>query len=123
VEDAEGDGGHMFRRLIFLSNQNIVQSEVRLIALPSAGEHLYVCVFLCVCGFVCVCVCVCMCVCVHVCVCLCLCVCVCVCMCVCSQVERLLCLRQGLNLVSLGPIVHHLTSWVTCPLAVVCNDF
>ena len=37
VEDAEGEGGQTFRRLIFLSNQNIVQSEVRLVAAPS-GE-------------------------------------------------------------------------------------
>ena len=35
VEDAEGEGGQTFRRLIFLSNQNIVQSEVRLVAAPS----------------------------------------------------------------------------------------
>ncbi|KAM9327258.1 eEF1A lysine and N-terminal methyltransferase [Gastrophryne carolinensis] len=34
VEDAQGDGTSYFRRLIFLSNQNVVQSEARL--LPSA---------------------------------------------------------------------------------------
>ncbi|XP_069674155.1 eEF1A lysine and N-terminal methyltransferase homolog isoform X1 [Periplaneta americana] len=30
VEEVEGDGGHLFRRLIFLSNQGVVQSEARL---------------------------------------------------------------------------------------------
>lgn len=31
VEDVDGDGGQKFRRLIFLSNKNVVQSEARLI--------------------------------------------------------------------------------------------
>lgn len=31
VEDVEGDAGSLFRRLIFLSNQNAIQSEVRLL--------------------------------------------------------------------------------------------
>ncbi|XP_053247143.1 eEF1A lysine and N-terminal methyltransferase isoform X6 [Podarcis raffonei] len=30
IEDVKGDGGHCFRRLIFLSNRNVVQSEARL---------------------------------------------------------------------------------------------
>ena len=30
VEDVDGDGGEKFRRLIFLSNKNVVQSEARL---------------------------------------------------------------------------------------------
>jgi hypothetical protein len=30
VEEVEGDGGQLFRRLIFLSNQGVVQSEARL---------------------------------------------------------------------------------------------
>lgn len=30
IEEAEGDGGQLFRRLIFLSNQGTVQSEARL---------------------------------------------------------------------------------------------
>lgn len=38
VEDAEGEGGDTFRRLIFLTNQNIVQSEVRLVA-PSSEKR------------------------------------------------------------------------------------
>ncbi|XP_073449331.1 eEF1A lysine and N-terminal methyltransferase [Aquarana catesbeiana] len=37
VEDARGDGTSYFRRLIFLSNQNVVQSEARL--LPSATQR------------------------------------------------------------------------------------
>ena len=37
VEDVEGDGGQTFRRLIFLSDPNLVQSEVRLVTAPS-GE-------------------------------------------------------------------------------------
>lgn len=32
VEDVDGDGGQKFRRLIFLSNKNVVQSEARLIS-------------------------------------------------------------------------------------------
>lgn len=32
VEDVDGDGGHKYRRLIFLSNRNVVQSEARLVA-------------------------------------------------------------------------------------------
>jgi len=32
VEDVDGDGGHQYRRLIFLSNRNVVQSEARLVA-------------------------------------------------------------------------------------------
>ncbi|CAI9570366.1 unnamed protein product, partial [Staurois parvus] len=36
VEDARGDGTSYFRRLIFLNNQNVVQSEARL--LPSATQ-------------------------------------------------------------------------------------
>ncbi|XP_068095998.1 eEF1A lysine and N-terminal methyltransferase [Hyperolius riggenbachi] len=36
VEDVRGDGTSYFRRLIFLSNQNVVQSEVRL--LPSTTQ-------------------------------------------------------------------------------------
>ncbi|XP_063234248.1 eEF1A lysine and N-terminal methyltransferase homolog isoform X1 [Bacillus rossius redtenbacheri] len=35
VEEVEGDGGHLFRRLVFLSNQNVVQSEARLKLLKS----------------------------------------------------------------------------------------
>ena len=31
VEDVDGDGGQKFRRLIFLSNKNVVQSEARLV--------------------------------------------------------------------------------------------
>jgi len=31
VEDVDGDGGQTFRRLIFLSNKNVVQSEARLV--------------------------------------------------------------------------------------------
>jgi hypothetical protein len=30
VEEVEGDGGQLFRRLIFLSNQGVIQSEARL---------------------------------------------------------------------------------------------
>ncbi|XP_018422337.1 PREDICTED: methyltransferase-like protein 13 [Nanorana parkeri] len=37
VEDARGDGTSYFRRLIFLSNQNVVQSEARL--LPSSTHR------------------------------------------------------------------------------------
>ncbi|KAM5148382.1 eEF1A lysine and N-terminal methyltransferase isoform 2-T2 [Mantella aurantiaca] len=37
VEDARGDGTSYFRRLIFLSNQNVVQSETRL--LPSSIQR------------------------------------------------------------------------------------
>lgn len=37
VEDAEGEADQTFRRLVFLANQNLVQSEVRLVAPPS-GE-------------------------------------------------------------------------------------
>ncbi|XP_053325857.1 eEF1A lysine and N-terminal methyltransferase [Spea bombifrons] len=36
VEDVKGDGTSYFRRLIFLSNQNVVQSEARL--LPTSGQ-------------------------------------------------------------------------------------
>ena len=32
VEDVDGDGGQKYRRLIFLSNKNVVQSEARLLA-------------------------------------------------------------------------------------------
>ena len=32
VEDVDGDGGHQYRRLVFLSNRNVVQSEARLVA-------------------------------------------------------------------------------------------
>lgn len=32
VEDVDGDGRQKFRRLIFLSNKNVVQSEARLIS-------------------------------------------------------------------------------------------
>ena len=32
VEDVDGDGGHQYRRLIFLSNRNVVQSGARLVA-------------------------------------------------------------------------------------------
>ncbi|XP_070177056.1 eEF1A lysine and N-terminal methyltransferase-like isoform X2 [Littorina saxatilis] len=35
VEDAEGEADQTFRRLVFLANQNLVQSEVRLVAPPS----------------------------------------------------------------------------------------
>ncbi|KAK7861620.1 hypothetical protein R5R35_010125 [Gryllus longicercus] len=35
IEEVEGDGGHLFRRLIFLNNQGIVQSEARLKILKS----------------------------------------------------------------------------------------
>lgn len=31
VEDVQGDNGHYFRRLIFLSSRNVVQSEARLV--------------------------------------------------------------------------------------------
>ena len=31
VEDVDGDGGQKFRRLIFLNNKNVVQSEARLV--------------------------------------------------------------------------------------------
>lgn len=31
VEDVQGDDKHYFRRLIFLSNRNVVQSEARLL--------------------------------------------------------------------------------------------
>ena len=31
IEDAEGEGRYTYRRLIFLANQNTVQSEVRLV--------------------------------------------------------------------------------------------
>ena len=31
MEDVDGDGGQKFRRLVFLSNKNVVQSEARLI--------------------------------------------------------------------------------------------
>ena len=30
IEDVEGDSGTTYRRLVFLSNQNVVQSEARL---------------------------------------------------------------------------------------------
>ena len=30
IEDVVGDGGDIYRRLVFLSNQNIVQSEAKL---------------------------------------------------------------------------------------------
>lgn len=39
VEDFEDEDGQVFRRLIFLTNQNVVQSEVRLIAPHSSGEE------------------------------------------------------------------------------------
>ena len=32
MEDVDGDGGQKCRRLIFLSNKNVVQSEARLFA-------------------------------------------------------------------------------------------
>nr|KAG5705790.1 hypothetical protein BaRGS_027449 [Batillaria attramentaria] len=38
VEDAEGEGGQMFRRLIFLSNEHIIQSEARLISPATAAS-------------------------------------------------------------------------------------
>ena len=36
VEDVDGDGGQTFRRLIFLSNKNAIQSEARLVT----GDYL-----------------------------------------------------------------------------------
>ncbi|XP_076436288.1 eEF1A lysine and N-terminal methyltransferase-like [Babylonia areolata] len=39
VEDTDGDGGHIFRRLIFLTNQNVVQSEVRLLGSSSGKKR------------------------------------------------------------------------------------
>ncbi|KAL8562381.1 hypothetical protein ACOMHN_066095 [Nucella lapillus] len=38
IEDAEGDGGQRLRRLLFLTNQNLVQSEVRLLS-RSSGQR------------------------------------------------------------------------------------
>lgn len=35
VEDAEGEHKHVYRRLVFLANQNVVQSEAKM----KTGEH------------------------------------------------------------------------------------
>lgn len=41
VEDVEVDSGQVFRRLIFMSNQNVIQSEARLIPLPTTGVLVF----------------------------------------------------------------------------------
>ncbi|XP_054977601.1 eEF1A lysine and N-terminal methyltransferase isoform X1 [Sorex araneus] len=39
VEDVQGDGGHLFRRLIFLCSRNVVQSEARLLSAAAPGDQ------------------------------------------------------------------------------------
>lgn len=39
VEDVQGDNGHYFRRLIFLSSRNVVQSEARLVQDVAHGDQ------------------------------------------------------------------------------------
>ena len=93
VEECEGGGEEVVRRLVFTSTPHLAQTEVRMVQ----GGCVCVCVCACVrayivrvCG-VCACVCVCVCVCVCACVRACIrvgVVCVCVCVCVCSLIPR-----------------------------------
>ena len=95
VEECEGGGGEVVRRLVFTSTPHLAQTEVRMVQGGWVGVWVCVrgcgCVCVCGCGYVCVCMRACVCV-WRMCVCLCVvCVCVvCVRVCVCVCVPQII---------------------------------